>query len=179
MKKFISMFLLAFSPLVLADQGFDKALENHAQSTAREFMSSMIDQRAEGYSWKVILESKIPEKISDSCGYRERISLPERNFTAMKQQVVPVVGARLAKTYEKVIGKPNAHLALVTLKSLQRNSGNYALVVLKTVPGTPKDPFFSLIYQLNGNGQMDLCDISTTDQISGGILEGLGRELGL
>lgn len=179
MKKFIPMFLLAFSPFVLADQAFEKALQKHAQSTAREFTSSMVEQRAKGYSWKVILGSQIPEKLSDSCGYRERISLPERNFAAMKQQVAPVVGERLAKTYQNVLGKPNAHLALVTVKSMQRNSGNYAIVVLKTVPGTPKDPFFSLIYQLDGNGQMDLCDISTTDQISGGILEGLGRELGL
>jgi hypothetical protein len=178
MNKYISMFLLAFSPLVFADKGFDEAMQQHAQSTARDFVSSMVEQRAKGYSWKVILGTQTPDLLSDTCGYRERVSLPDRNFEAMKKQVSPVVGDRLIKAYQDVLGKPNAHLALVTVKSAQQTSGSYAIVVLKTMPGTPKDPFFSLIYQLDTNGEMDLCDISTTDQINDGILVSLGQELG-
>jgi len=179
MFKYILMFLMVFSSMVFADKGFDEAIKQHAQSTARGFMDSLVEQRVKGYSWKAILGSQIPNKLSDSCGYRERVALPDRNFDAMKKQVAPVVGDRLVKVYQDTLDKPNAHLALVTVKTSQQNSGNYALVVLKTVPGTPKDPFLSLLYQLDTDGEMTLCDISTTDQMNGGILESLGKELGL
>lgn len=179
MFKHILMFLMVFSPLVYADKGFDEAIKQHAQSTARDFMDSLVEQRVKGYSWKAILSSQIPDKLSDSCGYRERLSLPERNFTAKKKQVLPMVGERLVSAYQDTLSKPNAHLTLVTVKSSQQSSGNYALVVLKTVPGSPKDPFLSLLYQLDTDGEMTLCDINTTDQMTGGILESLGRELGL
>lgn len=178
MKKFILMFSLAFSTAAFADNGFEEATKHHAQSTAREFISSMVDQLAKGYSWRAILGSQTPEKFSDSCGYRQYLAIPDRNFEAMKKEILPFVGDRLVKTYEGVLGKPNARLALVTVKSQVQNSGNYATVVLKTVPGSPKDPFFSLVYQLGDNGQMELCDISTTDQVGGGILQKLGRDLG-
>ncbi|MBD8681969.1 hypothetical protein [Pseudomonas sp. CFBP 13719] len=171
---------LALLPaLANADPAFDNAVRQHAQGSAREFMSKLVDQRSKGYSWKMILNTQVPGMLEDGCGYRERVGLPDRSFKEMKQQVVPVVGSQLVERYESLLSKPSARLGLVTVKSAQDNSGDYAVVVLKTLSSSKSDPYFSLIYQLNDNGRMSLCDISKTDDMTGGLLEEIGSKLNL
>lgn len=165
--------------LAFADASFDNAVRQHAQGAARDFMSKLVDQRSKGYSWKMILSTQVPDMLEDGCGYRERVGLPDRSFKEMKQQVQPVVGEQLVARYESILSKPSARLGLVSVKNAQMNSGDYAVVALKTLSSSKSDPYFSLIYQLNGNGRMSLCDISKTDDMTGGMLEEIGRKLNL
>lgn len=171
---------LALLPVLAhADAGFDSAVRQQAQGAARELVSNLVDQRSKGYSWKLILSTQLPAMIDDGCGYRERIGLPDRAFAEMKKQVMPTLGEQLANTYESLLSRPSARLGLVSVKNAQLSSGDYAIVSLKPLSASKNDPYFSLIYQLNGTGRMSLCDISTTDDMKGGLLDELGRVLNL
>lgn len=179
MLKQILIALAVLPTVAWGDPAFDNAVRQQAQGSARELMTKLVEQRSKGYSWRMILGNQVPDMLDDVCGYRERVGLPDRSFKQMKKQVVPVVGDKLAERYDSMLSKPSAQLGLVAVKNAQLNSGDYAVVVLKTLNASKTDPYFSLVYQLNGSGRLSLCDISKTDDMRGGLLEEIGDKLKL
>lgn len=173
---FSALILLPFA----AQSGdFEKATERHAQTAARDLLVQMYQHREQGVSWKAILSTKLPEMIDDNCGYQELINLPDEGFEGMKDEVARVAGRRFDKEFQAQLSRRGAAVDLVGVSSIKLSSGDHALVELRVIPAQPKDKTISLLYQLNADGRMSLCDVIPGKKLDDGILRTLGKELNL
>lgn len=170
---------LFFLPFAAQGGDFEKATERHAQTSARELLVHMTEHREKGISWKSILTTKLPKEIDDSCGYQELVNLPEDGFDGMKTEVAKVAGKRFDKEFNAELSRPGASVDLVSVSSIKLNSGDHALVVLRVIPAQATDKNISLLYQLNSEGRMSLCDVIPGQKVSDGILRMIGKELNL
>jgi hypothetical protein len=181
-KILLGLTLLSLCGSVIAgpssdSEDFQTALKRYAQSSARELMTSLIEERQGGASWKLILSHNLPKKIDDRCGYKDKINLPDEGFEQMKASVVRVAGERFEKAFSSQLSRPGAKLALVEVKPVKYGNLDQAIVTTRVNPAKPGDILISLLYQLDGDGHMSLCDIGTGNSPESGILENIGKEL--
>ncbi|MNR04552.1 hypothetical protein D3C85_1205240 [compost metagenome] len=179
MKRFTLLTALFLLPFGAHSGDFEKATERHAQTAARDLLVQMSQHREKGISWKTILTTKLPEQIDDSCGYQELINLPEDGFEGMKAEVAKVAGNRFDKEFNTELSRPGASVDLVRVSSIKLSSGDHALVVLRVIPAQATDKNISLLYQLNSEGRMSLCDVIPGQKVDEGIIRKLGKELNL
>lgn len=173
---FTALFLL---PFAAHSSDFEKATQRHAQTAARDLLVQMQQHREKGVSWKNILTTKLPEQIDDSCGYQELINLPEDGFEVMKTEVAKVAGNRFEKEFSTELSRSGATVDLVRVSSVKLSSGDHALVVLRVIPAQPADKNISLLYQLNSEGRMSLCDVIPGEKVEDGVIRKLGKDLNL
>lgn len=179
MKNLILASALVFMSSTAFCDDFSVAIEQHAKTTARDLISEMVDSRGKGVTWKQILSDSLPKHLDDRCGYRELINLPENGFDEMRTEVAKTVGSRLANDFQGQLSRPGSKVDLVRVSSLKLNGGDHSLVTLRVIPAKSTDKHISLLYQLNNEGTMSLCDIIPGDSVADGVLSRLGKELNL
>jgi hypothetical protein len=179
MKKLILVSALIFMSSSAFSDDFSKAVEQHAKTSARDLISELVESRAKGVTWKQILSDNLPKQLDDRCGYRELINLPENGFDEMRAEVAKTVGSRLVGSFQGLLSRPGSKVDLVSVKNLKLNTGDHSLVTLRVIPAQATDKNLSLLYQLNSEGTMSLCDIIPGDAVADGILSRLGKELNL
>jgi len=179
MKKFILCTAFVFMGFPAFADDFSKAIEQHAKTSARDLISEMVDLRGKGITWKQILSDDLPKRLDDRCGYRELINLPEDGFDEMRGEVAKTAGARLSNEFLGLLSRPGSKVDLVRVSTLKLNGSDHSMVTLRVIPAQAKDKNISLLYQLNSEGTMSLCDIAPGTSAVDGILNRLGRELNL
>lgn len=179
MKRFTLFSALFLLPFAAQSGDFEKATERHAQTSARDLLVQMSQFREKGTSWKTILTTKLPDQIDDTCGYQELVNLPEDGFEVMRKEVAKVAGNRFDKEFQAQLSRPGAAVDLVKVTSIKLSSGDHALVQLRVIPAQPEDKNISLLYQLNSEGRMSLCDVIPGQKVNEGIIYKLGKELNL
>jgi hypothetical protein len=179
MNKLILVSALIFMSSSAYCDDFSNAVEQHAKTSARDLISGFVDSRSKGVTWKQILSDKLPKQLDDRCGYRELINLPENGFDEMRTEVASTVGSRLVASFQDILSRPGSKVDLVSVKNLKLTTGDHSLVTLRVIPAQATDKNLSLLYQLNSEGTMSLCDIIPGDAVADGILSRLGKELNL
>jgi hypothetical protein len=179
MKKLIVASALIFMSSAAFGDDFSKAVEQHAKTAARDLISELVELRGKGIAWKQILSDNLPKQLDDRCGYRELINLPENGFDEMRTDVAKTVGSRLVVAFQDVLSRPGSKVDLVSVKNIKLSTGDHSLVTLRVIPAQSTDKNLSLLYQLNSEGTMSLCDVIPGTLVADGILNRLGKELNL
>lgn len=182
-KKLFSMFLVTYlitgPQFAVADAGYEKAINRHAQASVRDILTPLIEKRSKGETWNYILRYYLPKEIDSQCGYRSLVGLPEIGFKNARHATEAVVGKRFEEMFGDLLSRPNAKLELLSSKFIKGVSEDKSLISLKVTPSKPRDKSITFVMRLTGNGEMELCDIATDGKIEEGALYKLGNQLGL